>query len=116
LLFAIVVALLIGGLAPTPLFQEYFYAPIPLMILAPVYAASGGAPSGPLGRGWRRAFCALTIISIPYVVLGYRDIWRIGFVNEWVPMRVHERGCEIAARARQGYILTLAPIFPLDGR
>jgi hypothetical protein len=44
-----------------------------------------------------------------------RDVFRIGEMSEWIPMKVHQEGLAVARTAGNGRVLTLAPIFPLEG-
>ena len=55
------------------------------------------------------------IVSVPGIAIGYQDVLRLGSPGQSVPMLVHARGVEIARAANHGRVLTLAPIFPLEG-
>ena len=55
------------------------------------------------------------VLCVPGAVDGYRDVIRIGSIDKYVPMRTHAIGVQIARVCDRGYVLTLAPIYPLEG-
>src|SRR5207237_1876281 len=66
-------------------------------------------------RRWTLALYAMIGLSVPNLIIGYRDVIRLWEWRNWVPVRLHERGKQIAAKANHGRVLTLAPIIPLEG-
>jgi hypothetical protein len=112
-LISLVFFLLIGSFAPTPSWYQYFYAPVPFLVLGIVYAVA----SCDLGKGKRimGLFALVVIVSGVYGVSNYRHVDNLLRPNEWIPNKVHKAGMEIAAAAGKNRVLTLAPIFPLEG-
>jgi hypothetical protein len=111
----LVAMLFIGALAPTPVFTQYFFTPAVFTVLASMAAISAAIQTDLHRRQWSRALFSLAVVSLPAVLIGYRDVVRIGFWKQWVPMQVHEQGVSDASIAGRGPVLTLAPIFPLEG-
>jgi len=116
--FTLLVALclLAGAFAVTPSQRQYFYAPVPFVILAAV-----------LGLAWRldrddgpgpglhaRVLLVAAVVAAAY---GYHQYQRypLRAVDRWLPMRVHQVGLEIARRVGRGPVLTLAPIWAIEG-
>jgi hypothetical protein len=112
-LLLVLVALFIGVLAPTPSFVQYFYTPIPFEILLALYVASGS--TGNWARGWSILFGMTALAAVGFGFSGYQGILHIGTPSRWIPMQVHEIGGQLAAATNQGRILTLSPVFPLEG-
>ena len=55
-------------------------------------------------------------VSSVFGLLYYKDINILLSSNEWFPNEAHKIGTEIALRVDKGRVLTLAPIFPLEGK
>lgn len=55
------------------------------------------------------------MISMASSIYDYRYLFSLGVMKEWSPLKVHAQGLEIRSFVPQGRILTLAPIFPLEG-
>lgn len=115
LLLLLIVSLFIGALIPTPLFPQYFYTPIIFMMLGIVAAIASLATTDKLRQRCSRALGACLIVAIPGIVINNRHVFWIASWQDWVPNRVHAEGQEVAALAHGGRVLTLAPIFPLEG-
>ncbi|HMB94858.1 MAG TPA: hypothetical protein VKK61_02340 [Tepidisphaeraceae bacterium] len=111
LLFALIAGLLIGTFAPTPLYLQYFYTPMVFMILTAAY----GMAISPVKTKWIAGFIITALLSLPYVATNYYPIWRLFSFHNWIPVQVHETGQRIVASAGHGRVLTLAPIFALEG-
>jgi hypothetical protein len=115
LLLLVVICSFIGALAATPLFPQYFFTPIVFMMLAGMAVVARITTTEKRRRQWKWAVALALIISVPSVVIGYRDVVRVAKWDDWVPIQVHERGVEVAKLAKNGPVLTLAPLFPLEG-
>ncbi|CAN5401092.1 hypothetical protein BH09PLA1_BH09PLA1_33820 [soil metagenome] len=109
----LVAMLAVGALLPTPSFQPYFYALIPFMILAALYAA-GGSSGDQAGR-WSRWFGWSAIVLLPFGAYAYAVIVNATIQQRWVPIATHRAGVEIAAASGGRPILTLSPIFAVEG-
>jgi hypothetical protein len=68
------------------------------------------------GLKWSLALLVhVIILSSTYGARSYRDVEGLFTSGEWLPVKVHRLGVEIADAAGGGIVLTLAPIFPLEG-
>jgi len=106
---------LIGALAPSPLFQQYFYPFVPFAILTTLYALAS-LPAGAKWGPWVLGVAAVGVtISTVAGLSRYKMIRELGAVREWEVMRIHARGEELRALVPHGPVLTLAPIYPLEG-
>jgi len=115
-LWALIPFLLMGSLAPTPSFLQYFYAPVPFLVLGVLYGIASFRDC-PSKLKWSLVLLAnVVFIAGAYGVKSYQAIDKLLSLDEWLPIQVHKAGNEIGAAVGDGQILTLAPIFPLEGR
>ena len=105
--------LLLGALAPSPSYKQYYYAVVPFLLLGVVFG---------LARAWhtidrRRARVVaglLTVISVINLIIDLPSVRDFISPQRWTPLRVHEIGRNLCV-VTNGEILTLVPIFPLEG-
>jgi hypothetical protein len=107
--------LAVGSLAPTPLWYQYFYAPVPFLILALVLSASALADVE-----WRQAvpgavFGLVVVVSAAAGWSRMAILSRLADPSSWIPVEVHHAGKVLAGRVKEGRVLTLGPIVPLEG-
>ncbi|HYB75096.1 MAG TPA: hypothetical protein VED18_17115 [Candidatus Sulfotelmatobacter sp.] len=107
--------LLLGAFVSRPPWYQYFYAPVPFLVVGILY---GLAALGAEER-WRRwgaaAFALAVVVSVAAGSGEYRGVRDLAAPDTWVPMVTHRAGVEMKAAVGQGRVLTLAPIFPLEG-
>jgi len=106
LLFATLPFVLLGVLAPTPSYSQYYSA----LALAASLAAAIGLPSRAL---WPLA-AAVAVSLVASVVQNFETITRLA-KGEWTPVQLHADGQALRKRVGPGPVLTLAPIVPLEG-
>lgn len=112
-LIALSLFLLIGALAPTPSFSHYLYAPIPFLIL--------GIAAGlefVIGSGGKKKWLLIVAFLILFSTnrLSFtKEIMFLKSQDNWVPIRAHNIGKEVKSIIGDGKVLTLTPIFPLEG-
>jgi hypothetical protein len=104
-----------GALAPTPGWFQYFYVLVPFAAVGTVVSAARvrlGERRLPLGAAW-------TIVAVLAVgwfsrseVSSARALLR---PDAWVPQAVREVGSRIAELTDEGPVLTLSPIYVLEG-
>lgn len=106
--------LLLGALAPTPAQVQYFFVLFPFLALLMLYALDQWPAS--------RQYIGVSILGIAAVVSAlfavpaYAAGLEIVFTpDEWFPVKTHERGIHLADLANNRPVLTLAPIYPLEG-
>jgi hypothetical protein len=106
LLFAILPFVLLGVLAPTPSYSQYYSA----LALAAALAAAIGLPTRALGP----LAAAVAVSLVASVVQNFETVTRFG-KGEWTPMQFHSEGQALRKLVGPGPVLTLAPIVPLEG-
>ena len=57
----------------------------------------------------------ITLLSCVIGLPKYKDVRNVLNVREWYPIKVHRLGIAMADSIREGRVLTLAPIFCLEG-
>jgi hypothetical protein len=106
--------LLIGCLAPSPLFPQYFYPLIPFVLLAGLF----GLASIPAVTSWsRRMLLTEAVIVVASVALGrnaYRELRDLSHLPKWTPLKLHAGAMEFRHLVPPGRVLTLAPIYALE--
>jgi hypothetical protein len=112
---ALTLSLAAGALGPTPTWYQYYYAPLPFLVLGVAYGAAALYASG-LPAAWVIALLGLAALSVGALgVPGYARLGPSLQVEDWVPSRVHQAGLEIERAVGAGRVLTLAPLLPLEG-
>jgi len=113
--FTLALFLLLGAFLPTPSWFQYFYAPIPFLILAIGYW---------IGENWSREFAGRAKISLlvictllsTYYGLDYLNIDDLRHPSTWTTMQSHQTGIAIKEQAgKDARVLTLTPLFALEG-
>jgi hypothetical protein len=88
---------------------------VPFLVVGILY---GMAALGTEAR-WRKwgaaAFALAVAVSAAAGQGEYRGLWDRAHPSAWVPVVVHRAGLEMKAALGQGRVLTLAPMFPLEG-
>lgn len=101
---------LAGCLAPTRYQYQHFYAVAPLLALGVAIGFAGGQ-----GR-WRAPMLGgLALLGVALAVPKFDDLEDVFVPRDWTTMKAHAIGQEIGARAGQGKVLTLSPIYPIEG-
>jgi hypothetical protein len=107
--------LLLGAFVSRPPWYQYFYAPVPFLVVGILY---GLAALGAEER-WRRwgaaAFALAVVVSAAAGSREYRGVRDLAAPSTWVPIIMHRAGVEMKAAVGPGRVLTLAPLFPLEG-
>lgn len=107
--------LLPGALAPTPAFAQYFYVLVPFTILWIVEALSSGVRNDVNSPRTLRIPAVIVAIGVLIGCAGYVPARRQIAASRWPPLEVHEIGQTIHRLAGEGKILTLNPIYALEG-
>jgi hypothetical protein len=112
---AVIVALLLAaGVMPAPPYPQYFYAPTPFMILGVVLCLARPRRR-PIPAWAMLSLVAGLVLTVAFAIPAYRGIAWLPLPNKWVPMVIHAGGVEVAEHAGAGTILTLEPVYPLEG-
>ncbi len=114
--FTLLVALclLAGAFAVTPSQRQYFYAPVPFVILAVVYGLAYRLGRDDEPRLHARVLLVTAFVAVAYGYPSYQGHPLLP-VDGWFPWRLHQVGLEIARRVGRGPVLTLAPIWAIEG-
>ena len=115
-LLALPLSLLLGSFLPTPLWYQYFYAPLPFLVLATIYVLGR---LGRVGKRWQGAgiavlLCAALAVNFFHYKQYPNPRWLLK-PGLWYPMRTRVIGYQIQQRVGNQPVLTLSPLFPLDG-
>src|SRR5688500_816262 len=111
----LVAALLIGALAPSPTWYQYYYALVPVLAVGVVLSVSS-LQSDERWRQWNLAVLGLAVVvSGAYGPPAYLRLNDNLSPESWVPIETHRIGIEIKQVVGEGRVATLAPLFPLEG-
>ena len=104
---------LAGAYAPTPIQPQYVYLFFPFFAL--IFLVALGRDNTP--RTGTLLLATAAILSLVFAVPRYYvESARVAFTpDEWFPLKVHAQGERLAELAGGGQVLTLAPIYPLEG-
>ena len=112
-LCGLILALFASAFAPTPLWVQYFFAPLPFLVIA-----SAAALSQLKQFRWQGAGLAALAALILLQGNLFTDLARIKILArpaEWIPLQVHQYAAQLSEHVPSGKILTLVPMLPLEG-
>jgi hypothetical protein len=107
------VVLFLGALLPDPPQLQYFFALVPFAILAMLEQLAAQPPERQ-ARG-TRVLAVAAALTIAAGLPAYRGLWTARAPAQWVPVRIHRAGERLAASAAGARVITIAPIYPLEG-
>lgn len=110
LLLLILPFLFIGSWAPTPSYRQYYYPFVPFLLLGNIY---GLARAWTFRVGWVIAAVAAESLIQSIFALPPGSLTR--HPSQWPVFAAHAEGVAIEKLVPRGRILTLAPVFPLEG-
>jgi len=116
LLWLLVPFLLAGSFAPTPAFFQYFYAPVPFLLLGGVYGVANLQEQQAKMKWSLLLLAHVVVMAGAYGLKSYESVQDLFRIEGWLPVQAHQVGVEIGETVGQGRVLTLAPLFPLEGR
>ncbi len=111
---ALVPFVLIGSFAPSPVFYQYFYAPLPFVILAAVFTVAAIWASGPPLRSSASALLAAVAVALGLGVARYESLKDLFSPAEWNPVERHTEALPLRDHTLPGRVLTLAPLAALE--
>jgi hypothetical protein len=108
---------LLSAFTPTPLWLQYFFAPVPFLILGSLYGLSVF-----FGHLQTLIFkIALAVFILVLLVLHTprlsEDFNKLARTDQWVPLQIHQYGSAIRAQLRCPEVckvLTLSPVLPME--
>lgn len=109
---ALSIACLVTAFVPTPMYQQYLYAPVPFAVLAIVWAiATLDVRARQVAAG---LLLIASLVCFATARKHYDRLAPLASPSTWPPMRWHATGQSLAARVGKGKILTLMPGLPLE--
>jgi hypothetical protein len=108
-------ALLLGQFAASPSWLQYFYAPVPFLIVAVQIAVSRAVLTRKAARVILPAFGVAGAFALIVIVVQYARPGNLLRPEEWVPVAAHREGVALREVVLEGRVLTLAPLYPLEG-
>jgi hypothetical protein len=104
----------ISAFGPTPTWPQYFFAPLPYLIIGVMGLVALAFQRSPR-LGWSLAglIILLTFASSSSGQI-YSDLNQLKAPQSWVPVQIHKFSQAIRRDLPEGKVLTLAPIFPLE--
>jgi 4-amino-4-deoxy-L-arabinose transferase-like glycosyltransferase len=112
-LLLLLLSLLAGAFAPSPLQPQYIYSLFPTLAL--LFLAALARDAHPQTSLWIVGVAAVVALVVAAPRHG-EGIATVFTPEEWLPLKVHARGEYAAMLAKQSPILTLAPIYALEGK
>lgn len=108
--------LLLGALAPTPAWPQYFYLIFPFLWLAALDGLPERHPAWAHDRRfWYGAWGLVAVIALLWAI-SFRHNLRPAVLGRWFPLEYHQAGVDLATLlGAQTRVLTLAPTLPLEG-
>lgn len=104
--------LLGSGFAPTPLWPQYFFAPLPFIVIS-FFIWLSGISKILFHRLLMTGIIAVIIIGFP-LQLTAQQIAVLRNPAKWVPIQTHNFAQKVQKIVKQGKVVTLAPIYPLE--
>lgn len=106
--------LFISAFGPTPTWSQYFFAPLPFLVIGSAWMVIGfQQQSSRLGWGLLGLILVLALLS-SIRNDAFREVTSLREPQTWVPNQVHRFADQIKEVLPEGKVLTLAPIFPLE--
>ncbi|MES2571389.1 MAG: glycosyltransferase family 39 protein [Verrucomicrobiota bacterium] len=106
--------LLLGGLAPSPSFDQYFYPLAPFLVVG-ILSLFAVIPPGVSWSLWMwRVAASLAIFSVIFAGRRYHDLGKLLQPQLWNPSRLHLEATQLRRLVPTGRVLTLAPTLPLE--
>jgi hypothetical protein len=101
-----------GCWIPIPPHRQYYYALVPILLLGNLHAL-------PIDRfSPRRIAWMVTLLIAMEVIESVPTFWQDKTLfrpSDWESVLVHRQGVEISSYVKRGPVLTLQPIYPLEG-
>lgn len=102
-----------GCWIPIPPHRQYYYALIPILVLGNLYAV-------PVDRLPSRRIAWIVILLVAMEIMeSIPTFWQDKTLfrpSRWESILVHRQGVEISKHVLRGPVLTLQPIYPLEGK
>jgi len=106
--------LLLGALAPSPVFDQYFYALAPFLVLG-MLCILAETPADSLRLRWMWVAAAAAVVCSMCMGAGeYDGLDDLIRPGKWAPSKFHGEAHALREAVSAGKVLTLAPTLPLE--
>lgn len=106
--------LLLGSLAPSPVFDHYFYPLVPFLLIG-LLSLFAAIPSDTKGLRWTWGVAAAAVVtSSAFAVSHYGEMKHLFNPQQWSPNEMRIEAAELRRHVPGGKVLTLAPTLPLE--
>ncbi|MEQ1862090.1 MAG: hypothetical protein ABMA13_19405 [Chthoniobacteraceae bacterium] len=105
-----------GSMAPSPVFDQYFYPLVPFLALAGIYSLAA-LPVGSRAWLWNwRAGLAGLVLAVGSAVRTetFDGLDHLFQPHKWATFEAHREGIALREHLPSGRVLTLAPLLPLE--
>jgi hypothetical protein len=106
--------LFLSAFGPTPSQPQYFFAPLPFLVIVFLYALSDIIRKKLWPGIALVSFALILIISNKTASKVSADLAGLRHPEDWQPLQLHRFALQIQALVPEGKVLTLAPIVPLE--
>jgi hypothetical protein len=113
-LVAVTPFVLLGSFAPSPLFYQYFYAPVPFVILAVVFAVAAIWSRAPGFRSMASVLLAGVAVAVGLAAPLFDPVEDLFTPANWTSTKQHDEAQPLSEKAPPGRVLTLAPLPVLE--
>jgi hypothetical protein len=103
-----------AGLVPSPPFFQYFYAATPWMFLGLILCLAK-MPDLARNVALNGTMIGCLLVSLGFAVVEYRGVPLLFWPPDWYPVKAHEIATEVVEKVGKNPVLTLDPIYVLDG-
>ncbi len=116
MLLGAIPCVLAGSFLPSPSWYQYFYAPVPFVVLALTYGLSLliRDSNSQLSKWLMLLFVQLVLLVSFYRFSDYRRVTFLLHPETWRPIIMHELGEKVRDVVNDGKILTITPIIPIE--
>ncbi|HKP51063.1 MAG TPA: glycosyltransferase family 39 protein [Chloroflexia bacterium] len=111
LALTLTIALSVGAFVPDPSWYQYYFAPLPFLVLSIVYCAAALYRV----KVWPLALFALMVLLSFIYRSPFFPLENLLAPDRWATVRAHKMGEEIRKYVGDERVLTFAPIYPLEG-
>jgi hypothetical protein len=104
----------ISAFGPTPTWSQYFFAPLPFLVLGGFWGAASLSKNSKWAGWVVTGLILILTLTSPSARQAARELIGLREPADWVPLQVSQFARQISQVLPEGKVLTLAPIYPLQ--